>query len=483
MKKQLRPTIAVACVAAVLAGGSSQAEEIDTRIGKLEFTHDFANGYPTDETVDKLFDEMDFQRACQAYIWALPLVSMSQWQWSHEEELGSENGQIILFESYTDRLGGLTYNATTPYALPFIDLADGPWIAVMPEGEVRGAAHDMWQIGITQLTEPGKYLFVGPGQEIPKGAEKAGYKVYQSPTNSLLLGIRLMPPNREDRIKLLEKIEIYPYAERANPKPRGYMTPDGKPWLAAQPRGMAYWERLADVINREPVREVDRTFLAMLKPLGIEKGKPFKPDARQTKILTEATLVGEAMAKANDFSKRMEEAHYVDGAHWHFSAVAAPDQRAEFYEQIDERAAWFYEAVTNDPAMHGHLTGKGQVYLGTYKDKDGDWLDGGMNYVLNVPADAPAEAFWSITLYDVDTRCLIKNEQQIADRSSLMDLLKNDDGSVTIYIGPKKPEGDKAKNWIPTVAGKAWFPYFRLYSPKKAFLDRSWVLPDIEKAK
>jgi len=54
---------------------------------------------------------------------------------------------------------------------------------------------------------------------------------------------------------------------------------------------------------------------------------------------------------------------------------------------------------------------------------------------------------------------------------------------VDIYFGPDKPAGDKARNWIPTEAGRAWFPYFRLYSPKQAFLDRTWVLPDIEKAK
>jgi hypothetical protein len=103
--------------------------------------------------------------------------------------------------------------------------------------------------------------------------------------------------------------------------------------------------------------------------------------------------------------------------------------------------------------------------------------------VLNVLADAPADAFWSMTIYDVDTRCLIVNEQKIADRSSRMDLHENKDGSVTLYIGPKKPDGAKAKNWLPTVKGKAWFPYFRFYSPKKAFLDRTWILPDIEKAK
>jgi hypothetical protein len=240
---------------------------------------------------------------------------------------------------------------------------------------------------------------------------------------------------------------------------------------------------VAEWLEKEPVAERDRFFMAMLAPLGIEKGKPFNPTAEQKAILTEAALVGEAMAKANDFSKRLEDAHYMDGSYWEFATVSPPDQRREHYDALDGRAAWFYEAVTNDPAMHGQKTGKGQVYLAAYKDDEGDWLDGGRNYVLSVPANVPAEVFWSITAYEVSTRTLINNEYGIADRSSRMDLAMNINGSVDIYIGPDKPEGNKAKNWIPTEAGRAWFPYFRLYSPKKAFLDRSWVLPDIEKAK
>ncbi len=482
MKKKTLTFIAlVVFIAVFVAFGNASAETIKTPIGSLSFTHDFANGYPTNATVKKLYDARDFQRACQAYLWSIPIVSMAQWQYAYTRQLGAENGQIVLTESYDDKVGGITFNATTPYAIPFIDLADGPWVVVMPEGEVRGAAHDMWQIGITQITEPGKYLFVGPGQDVPSGAKTEGYHIFQSPTMTVMLGIRLMSADRDVRMNILKKIDIYPYAERKNPKPRGYITPNGKPWLAAHPRGIEYWVRLSDVLNREPVAERDRFFMAMLRPLGIEKGKPFKPTKRQKLILTQATLVGEAMAKANDFAKRMEEAHYVDGLQWHFATVANPDQRAEYYDQLDERAAWLYEAVTNDPAMHGQKTGKGQVYMGTYKDKDGDWLDGGRNYVLHVPPNAPAEAFWSITLYDVDTRCLIINEQKIAERSSRMDLIKNTDGSVDIYMGPDAPKG-KEKNWIPTVPGKAWFPYFRLYSPKPAFMDRSWVLPDIEKA-
>ena len=112
----------------------------------------------------------------------------------------------------------------------------------------------------------------------------------------------------------------------------------------------------------------------------------------------------------------------------------------------------------------------------------GHWLDSVVNYTLTLPPDVPAATFWSMTVYDVATRCITVNETKQANRSSRMDLLENPGGSVTLYIGPDRPGGDKAKNWIQTLPGKGWFPYFRFYAPKKAFLDKTWILPDIEKA-
>ena len=272
-----------------------------------------------------------------------------------------------------------------------------------------------------------------------------------------------------------------PYSERKNPKTKSFVRPK-KIWFASSPRSMDYWKALHTSINREPVREMDRYYMAMLKPLGIEKGKPFKPNARQTKILKDALVVGEAMVKANDFSKRLEKAHYRDGSHWDFATTANWDQRTEYYQQLDGSAAWFYEAVTNDESMHGQETGWGQVYMSAYKDGDGDWLDGAANYVLHVPANPPAKTFWSMTLYEVSTRTLIRNKTGKGDLSSRQKLQMNKDGSVDLYFGPKAPKG-KESNWVQTMPNKAWFPYFRLYSPTQPFLDQTWVLPDIEKAK
>jgi len=96
-------------------------ETIDTRIGKLSFTHDFANGYPTQETVEKLFDERDFQRACQIYLWALPLVALAEFQHVGQSVLGAGDTDVVIYESYADKVGILTANATMPYIISIPD--------------------------------------------------------------------------------------------------------------------------------------------------------------------------------------------------------------------------------------------------------------------------------------------------------------------------------------------------------------------------
>lgn len=474
--------VATSAAALVLATSVAFAEEtsIETRIGPLTFTHDFENGYPTKETQEKLFDEMDFQRATQAYIWGLPIVAFAQWQRAHENTFDAKSGDIVFYPDLADKYGLLTANATTPYALSFINLEEtGPIVIDMPEAKVRGATHSMWQIGITQMTEPGRYVFHAPGTEAPK-VEDA--KVFEAPTNSIFFGIRLLAKDEDQQMKDLRGIKIYRLSEMGDPKETKVIEVGGREWQGWQPRGIEYFEVLADILGREPVAERDRFFMAMLKPLGIEKGKAFGPDDRQKKILTEAALVGEAMAKANDFfNPRLEQSHYVDGSAWEIATTSPVDQRWENYEALDGRAAWFYEAVTNDTAMQSKTPGQGQIYLATYRDADGDWLDGGTNYTLTVPADVPAAEFWSLTAYDVSSRAPLRNDRKVADKSSRMDLDVNDDASVTLYIGPDEPETGTA-NWIPTVPGKGWFPYFRFYSPTEAYFDRSWVLPDIEKA-
>jgi hypothetical protein len=450
---------------------------IDTRIGTLEFTHDFANGYPTDATIEKLYDERDFQRACQAYLWSLPAVAFTSFQHGLTKELGARNGQIVSLLSYEAKRSVLTANATTPYYLGFADLSAGPLVMVIPPRGVQGGISDAWQRTIPGTESPGTYLVLAPGQTAPDNV--AGYTVRHSPTFNIFLGARLTDTEPEKANEALAQLRMYPYAQRDNPPKMEVLDAGTKAWSGLPPRGMEYWQRLDDVIQSEPIEPRDIFYHAMLRPLGLEKGKPFKPDARQTRILTDAALVGEAMAKANTAERRFAGSQYRPDAHWDFALQLDADDPDAFWNLLDERASWFYEAIGAGPDMAPKRPGPSSAYLSAYRDSDGQWLDGGRSYRLRVPANPPIKLFWSVTLYDVDTRALILNQQKIADRSSRMDLRKNADGSVDICCGPIAPAGFE-KNWIPTVPSKNWFAYFRFYQPTETYFDRSWPLPDFE---
>ena len=457
--------------------GEGRPQRIETRIGPLEFTHDFANGYPTDATIDKLYDERDFQRACQAYLWSLPAVSFAAWQRGFTHQLGAKNGQIVAILSLEARRGILTANATTPYYMGFADLSAGPFLVVIPPHGVQGGISDAWHQALPDVQAPRTYLVLGPGQKAPENAE--GFAVRESPTFSIFFGLRLTDEDSAKGKEALAQIQMYPYAQRANPPSTSVLDVGTKTWSGLPPRGMEYWQRLDDVIQREPLAARDIFFHQMLRPLGLEKGKPFTPDARQTKILSEAVFVGEAMAKANSAERRFAGGRFRPDAHWDFALQLDADDAEAFWNLLDERASWFYEAVGAGPDMAPKRPGPSSAYLSAYKDKAGQWLDGGRSYRLRVPPNPPIKLFWSVTLYDVDTRALILNEQKIADRSSRMDLRQNADGSVDIHCGPRAPAGFE-KNWIPTVTGKNWFAYFRFYQPTETYFDRSWPLPDFE---
>jgi hypothetical protein len=102
--------------------------------------------------------------------------------------------------------------------------------------------------------------------------------------------------------------------------------------------------------------------------------------------------------------------------------------------------------------------------------------------LTHVPPNAPVAQFWSFTVYDNESRCFVDTGVQ-PDRSSRDNIVKNADGSVDLYFGPKAPAGKPEVNWIKTIPGKGWFTYFRLYGPTQPYFDRTWVLPDIEEMK
>lgn len=444
---------------------------------------------PSKESIPALFDEMDFQQATQTYLWALPLVAFAEWQYQHYKTFNATSNDLVLYNSYHDRLGILTANATTPYIMTFIDLkANGPTVIEMPAGRTAGGLSDFWQREQAIIGEMGpdkgkggKYVLVPPTM---KDFKADGYFVIPCRTVNMFFGFRTLDPDPKVTEELLKKVKIYPYSQKANPALTKVVSPPAnKSWYGIQPSGIKYWERLHAILQDEPVEDRDRFFMAWLKNLGIEKGKPFAPDERQKKILIAAAEKGEQMAMANSYEKRFKEVRHWPDKKWDYVITMKNSaQREENFDEFFERSAYFYEAVTFSNAMISKIPNLGQAYLGNYSDNSGNWLDGGKNYTLNVPANPPAVNFWSITVYDSKTRCLIDNPQQNADLSSRKDLIKNSDGSVDLYFGPKAPAG-KEKNWVQTLPGKHWFVYMRFYGPTTAYFDKSWKMDDIKEVK
>jgi len=470
-----------AALALLSASSVAGAESLDTRIGRL----DLQAGYPSKATAEKLFNEMDFQRATQAFVWALPAVGFHGLHLAHRNTFGAKDGEVVLYQTLKDKAGMLTPNLTTLYLMTFWNLADqGPLVVEVPAGATAGGFLDIWQRPITDTGQTGpdrggggKYLIVSPGSDI---REMRGYIVARSPSNQVWFAARALDRDPQAAEQTARRHKVYAWSQREHPPETKFVPVGGKDWASAHPVSLDYWRYLAEVVQPEPIEERDKVMLGMLAPLGIEKGKPFNPDERQKKILTEAAQVGELMARTNAFDKRLPNATVWPGKHWEYANLVELGQDSNYATQVDERGSWFYEAIGNTVGMQGRILNFGQVYLEASKDKDGDWLDGANSYRVRVPANPPVVQFWSFTLYDNVTRGPVITDQGAADMSSRQQLVANQDGSVDLYFGPTRPA--QAQNWVKTIPGRGWFSYFRFYGPKEAYFDKSWQLNDIEKA-
>lgn len=489
MKSVQRSLIVASVLLGALASGAApgNGQNIDTRIGELKYE----NGYPTKETSQKLYDEMDLQRASQAYMWSVPAVNFASIKAGWFRDLGATYNDILLYQDFLDTKSlYLTGNNTTIYAASQIDLKNGPVVVEVPAGPTAGMFADAWfkTYGLGRLGpdkgKGGKYLLVPPGY---KGAlPKEGYFITPIPTMDVNYFIRgvVIKGDVAGAADMIAKSKIYPYSARANPKPNRILRVSGKPINTDFPKGIDYWKTLSELINNNPVAERDRFFMAMLKPLGIEKGKPFAPDARQQRILEEGARLGHAMSQNISFASRLSQSPAY--RHWVnviiLTTKPGSEQEAEHYSELDERLNYLYLGTWPAYAMTLPFPSHGQRYLEAFKDKDGNWLDGSKNYKLRVPANVPVEEFWSVTVYDNLARSMTMNKANKAAVSSYDKITKNADGSADLYFGPTAPAGLEA-NWVDTSASKGWFVWFRFYAPKEPFFNQSWQLPDFEEVK
>jgi hypothetical protein len=450
----------------------------------------FAGGYPTAETIQKLYDQLDLQRAAQAYLDFMPAMSMQALLDAHGKDFGvSETGGLIVYvepgEGKAEAIG-LTYNTESIYASLSLDLKQtGPAVIEVPP-KVLGIINDGFFRFIADLGnagpdkgQGGKYLLLPPGYD---GEIPDGYFVFRSSTYRNWIMVRGF-----EQITGRGKAALAYYEKHFKVSPLGVgvhqpavVSASFKTSNTTHPRDLHYFELLDKMVQYEPLSAFTPAELGLLRSLGIVKGVSFQPDGRLQRVLTDGVKLGDSMAKAIAFANRDPDARVYPDRHWERIFIGGYQFERDGARLLDARTLFHYTAIVITPAMELQRVGVGSQYLATYKDSHGAYLDGGQTYRLRLPAGIPARDFWSVTVYDAETRSLLQNGQPKPSISTYDQPEENPDGSIDIYFAPHAPQGSQ-KNWVKTLPDQGWFTYIRFYGPLEAFFEQTWKPDDIVK--
>jgi len=178
---------------------------------------------------------------------------------------------------------------------------------------------------------------------------------------------------------------------------------------------------------------------------------------------------------------RQTAAFYYPGSSWQRPFIGGYKfQTQQDVLNLDGYIYYYFMATGVTPAMEEKIVGQGSQYAWNAKDSKGAVLDGGKNYKLHLPPNIPVKNFWSVIVYDNQTRSMLQTDQRWPSvGSQTRGLLVNPDGSVDIYFGPTAPAG-KEVNWVQTVPGKGWNTILRLYGALEPWFDKTWRPGEIE---
>ncbi|MGB5746295.1 MAG: DUF1254 domain-containing protein, partial [Desulfobacterales bacterium] len=328
-------------------------DEVKTRLGTLQFV----DGVPTEETAQKVWDQMDFSRAVEAMIMTTPAASLQGFR-KGIQKWGPDNETMIYWDGRLDSKGLLlTGNTTVVYTFMWIDLKDGPMVMDTPPN-VLGIIDDAWFHYLTDFGDAGpdkgkggKFLLVPPDY---KGKIPDGYFVKQSKTYGHWLAMRGFMKNFEpDPVVKNMKAHFRLYPLGSKPKEVKWVNTAMQDFNTLHAQDATFFDEVNTTVQEEPNSAQDAEMLGLLAAIGIEKGKPFKPDARMKKILAEAAKVGTAAQRSIIWRNRDESVVMWPGSKSWEVGFAGGSYAFEHdgVSLIDDRVRFHFYATGITPAM------------------------------------------------------------------------------------------------------------------------------------
>jgi hypothetical protein len=453
-------------------------DRVDTRLGQL----DLFDGFPSAETVDAVYDHLDFQRAVRAFLDTIPGASMQAIKAGMDEAGMLPNYTILLTESRLDaRASVLTANTESVYALAWLSLKGGPIAVAAPPG-ASGFFTDAWgrHLAYTGRAGPdrgkgGLYVVAPPGY--------TGYvpqTKYAIRSRTFGVWVVFRAPMVRGATKwavqnFKKRLEIYPLKEAKRPPPNWFVDISGKPLQTIHANDLRFFESIHALVQDEPAESQDPELLGVLASIGIEKNRRFEPDARMKAILEEAAAVGSVTTRALLF--RGGQSETLDpGSQWQGLQEDDPRWERASSTTLDTRAALHYYAT--EPSAPAELGARGTQRAVSFRDGEGRFLDGAKTYALRLPPEVSAVS-WSVVLYDNQTRSMLQTDQRFPSLSNERRVPIGRDGSITLYFGPKPPRKKKA-SWIQTIPGKGYSVVLHLDRPGERWFDGTWRPENIE---
>jgi hypothetical protein len=477
-----RPKYAADVPDSILTPGHVKTEQL----GELTFF----DGLPSEETTRKVYDYLDTARGVDAFLNGLPAASIYAFL-EGMKAAGMGTYSMGITGGLTDaRSLWLTPNTTTVYCVAEINVKDGPTVMEIPPA-VLGPIDDAYFRWVTDVgfTGPdggkgGKYLFLPPGHA---GDVPDGHFVIRTRTlrNWLLMRAFVIDGDTQKTVEHVKGLwRLYPLWEAKSPREPHFVELTGVTYNTIHANDFTFFEELDAVVQYEPADAFDPEIVGQFAAIGIKKGKPFAPDARMKRILTESAAIGNAAARAIAFRPRKKTWYFYDDRQWYSPFAGGSHEFLDNGEQVlDDRIVFHYMATGITPAMARSAVGQGSAYAFTAHDRQGQYLDGSKTYQVTLPAPVPAKDFWSFVVYSTQHRGLLETDQRSAGVDTNSPAVQpNADGSYTVYFGPTAPAG-KEGNWVQTMPGKGWCVLFRLYGPLEPWFDRTWKPGDIELVK